>query len=192
MTLAAVLSTSAQYTYTPSNDTYLLAKLIPILSPVNNYMFDGSPEITQCKTSTRTIKPSLQQMMYYNYYSAAMYCQYYLNDLSCVFCEKFRNDVGAHTGECLHTFSMITFKRTMNIWMFFLVLMNNYTDTTALVTIAHNRKEIVVTYRGTAALWNVVLSALFVSIQYGDNTSDIKLHKGFYYATMSLYNEASR
>lgn len=99
LTLATMLSTSAQYTYTPSNDTYLLAKLIPILSPVNNYIFDGPADISQAKTSTRTIKPSLEQMMYYNYYSAAMYCQYNLNDLSCVFCDKFRNDVDDFTGE---------------------------------------------------------------------------------------------
>lgn len=70
--------------------------------------------------------------------------------------------------------------------------MNNNTDTTALVTISHNREEIVVTYRGTAELWNVVLDALFMNIKYGNETSDIKLHKGYYTATMSLYNEVSR
>lgn len=112
--LVATEPTKAQ-TYTPSNDTYLLAKLIPTLNPLNNYMFDGPAEISQAPTSTKTITPNLDQMMYYNYYAAAMYCQYYLEDLSCVFCDKFSDDVSAHAGsiglnETVSNFSKIFFR----------------------------------------------------------------------------------
>ncbi|KAJ6641353.1 Tonsoku-like protein, partial [Pseudolycoriella hygida] len=145
-------------TFTPSNDTYLLAELIPILRPLNNYMFDGPAHISQAPTSTKTTTPTLDEMMYYNYYAASMYCQYYLNDLSCVFCDKFRADVDAYA---------------------------------ALVAISHNRKEVVVTYRGSSNIWNIVLDDIFINIDYGNATDNIKLHRGCYYATMSLYNKGS-
>lgn len=66
--------------------------------------------------------------------------------------------------------------------------MNNDTDLTALVTLSNKRKEIVVTYRGTAELWNVVLDAELVDINIDDN---IKIHKGYLNATMSLYDDVS-
>lgn len=84
---------------TPSNDTYLLAKLIPVLNPADNYMFDGPSDILNATTSTNTTMPTLKQMMYYNYYAASMYCQYQLQNLSCVFCKKFKGDVDAYRGK---------------------------------------------------------------------------------------------
>lgn len=67
--------------------------------------------------------------------------------------------------------------------------MNNDSDTTALITLSHKRKEIGVTYRGTYNVWNVVLDALFFNVIAGNGTDDIKLHMGLYSATMSLYDE---
>lgn len=67
--------------------------------------------------------------------------------------------------------------------------MNNDTDCTALVAVSNSRKEIVVTYRGTANLWNVVQDLELFEIKYANRQSDIKIHTGFYKATMSLYNK---
>lgn len=67
--------------------------------------------------------------------------------------------------------------------------MNNVTDCTALVTVSNSRKEIVLTYRGTMNLWNVVEDLELLEIKYANRQSDIKIHTGFYKATMSLYNE---
>lgn len=151
----------------PSADTLALAKLIPYLNPIDNYVFDGPAKICHAPTTPSTAgKPTLDQMKYYNYYAASMYCQYQLKDLSCKFCQFFKKDVNT-----------------------FAVLMNNVTDCTALVTVSNSRKEIVVTYRGTANIWNVIQDLDFLDIDYADMQSDIKVHTGFYKATMSLYND---
>lgn len=83
--------------YTPSTDALALHALLPILSTVD--LFDGPPRISNAPTKpTTNLKPTVEQMMYYNYYAASMYCQYQLNDLSCLYCKKFKNDVDKHTG----------------------------------------------------------------------------------------------
>ncbi len=74
---------------------------------------------------------------------------------------------------------------------FNLVLMNNDTDVTALVTLSHKRKEIVVTYRGSQNVWNYVLDFTPLNVCYNGPECDIKIHIGFYIFTMSLYNEVN-
>lgn len=37
--------------------------------------------------------PSLVQMMYYNYYTASVNCPYQVQDLSCYYCDKIKNDI---------------------------------------------------------------------------------------------------
>lgn len=70
------------------------------------------------------------------------------------------------------------------------VLRNNDTDTTALVTLSKNRKEIVVAYCGTVNAWNVILDLELFESSYDD--SSIKIHVGFYKAAMSLYNDVNQ
>lgn len=67
--------------------------------------------------------------------------------------------------------------------------MNNKTDTTALVAVSKTREEIVVTYRGTMNIWNVVLDVAAVAISYPNTPKGIKIHAGFHAATMSLYSD---
>lgn len=82
----------------PSDDTLALLALVPSLNTVN--FLDGPSNISHAPTTpTTNSKPSLAEMMYYNYYTAAMYCQYELDDLSCDYCNKFKKDVYYHTGE---------------------------------------------------------------------------------------------
>lgn len=91
--------TSAMAQYTPSTDAYALARLIPMLN-ATNFLFDGPANICYATTTAATnLKPTLQQMMYYNYYAASMYCQYQLSDLSCEYCQKFKYDVDLFKGK---------------------------------------------------------------------------------------------
>ncbi len=56
-----------------------------------------------------------------------------------------------------------------------------------MVTLSHTRQEIVVSFRGTSNSWNVVLDSVFLFNVRENDTSNIKVHTGFYIATMSLY-----
>ncbi|KAJ6635787.1 Lipase, partial [Pseudolycoriella hygida] len=114
----------------------------------------------------KTKLPTLEDMMYFNYYAASMYSSFDLKNLTCEYCEKFKNDVIKHT-----------------------MLRNDTHNTLALVTLSEIRKEIVVAFRGSSNIWNVLLD-LFM-IMGGEGISEIegiKLHRGFYIATMSLYD----
>jgi hypothetical protein len=140
-------------------------RLVPFLDPED--FLDGPARISHALTTpTTNSQPTLAEMEYYTYYAAAMYCQYELNDLSCTPCAKFKKDVYDHT-----------------------VIMNNKTDTTALVAVSKTREEIVVTYRGTMNIWNVVLDVAAVAISYPNTPKGIKIHAGFHAATMSLYSD---
>lgn len=68
---------------------------------------------------------------------------------------------------------------------------NNIHNTLTLVSLSHRRKEIIVGFRGTWNVWNVILDVLFISGRHGSTPSDIKIHMGFYIATMSLYDDVS-
>lgn len=60
-----------------------------------------------------------------------------------------------------------------------------------MVALSHTRQEIVVSFRGSANSWNLVLDfALLMNVRPND-TSNIKVHTGFYIATMSLYERVS-
>lgn len=90
------LSASAQYT--PSIDQYIFNDLLPLLH-LDGFLLDGPDYVSYAPTTpTTNAKPTLQQMMYYNYYSASMYCQYQLSDLSCEYCNKFNGDVDMRKG----------------------------------------------------------------------------------------------
>lgn len=93
-----LIAQAALAKYTPSKDTFILNDLIPFLN-ATQFLLDGPAAVSYAPTTpTTNLKPSLNKMMYYNYYSASMYCQYEINDLSCTYCEKFRRDVNMHKG----------------------------------------------------------------------------------------------
>lgn len=103
--------------YTPSTDAYALSALIPMLS-ATNFLFDGPESVTNAQTTpTSNLRPTLKQMMYYNYYAAAMYCQYQLSDLSCEYCKKFKCDVDTYKGIMCswnETKNQLTFRHSHN------------------------------------------------------------------------------
>lgn len=86
--------------FTPGSDQYLLNALSPLLSPLKDYVFDGPARISNAPTKTnKNTLPSLDQMMYYNYYSVAAYFPYDQDDLNCEYCLEFKDDVDYHRGK---------------------------------------------------------------------------------------------
>lgn len=73
----------------------------------------------------------------------------------------------------------------------FLVIMNNVTDTTALVAASIPRGELVVAFRGTMNAMNIIQDAALIPMPYPE-TPGVKLHTGFVAAVMSLYKEVSQ
>lgn len=70
-------------------------------------------------------------------------------------------------------------------------VLNNYLfETSALVALSEKRKEIVVAYRATENLMNILLDVTFINAT-PDEDSPIRIHKGFYIALMSLYADVS-
>lgn len=74
---------------------------------------------------------------------------------------------------------------------YFSVIMNNKSDTTAIVAVSMSRREIVVAYRGTMNIWNGINDLTVVACPYS-NAPGVKIHAGFQSATMSLYEDVSR
>lgn len=69
-----------------------------------------------------------------------------------------------------------------------IVLKNNLLNTLAFITVSDSRQEIVVSYRGTIVdLRNYLLDATLLNL----GTNGMKVHLGFYVATMSLYRSVS-
>jgi len=148
----------------PSNDTLAVLALFPNSSMTN--FLDGPGSVShQLTTPTTNSEPSLQDLIYYNYYAAAVYCVDG-KGLNCSSCQNFKNDIYNYT-----------------------VLKSNSVDTLALITLSFTREEIVVTYRGTANIWNWILDFTAITFNYPSTPSGIKLHLGFYVATLSLYND---
>lgn len=82
-----------------STDEFLLnlSELLPTFNPIN--LFDGPTYISNAPaTPTTTVKPTVQQMMYYNYYTASVNCMLLVNDLSCSYCQKIKGDINMYKG----------------------------------------------------------------------------------------------
>ncbi len=91
------LTAFVQSSHTPGTDEYVLGVLSPLVNPLAGWLFDGPGSISNAPTKqNKNIQPSLEQLKYYNYYSAAMYYGYGHHDLSCDYCLKFRCDVDEH------------------------------------------------------------------------------------------------
>lgn len=86
----------SSHSYTPSADSYLLGltQYLPLLLKDKPSNISSAPT-----TPATTIKPTLEQMKYYNYYATSMYATYELIELSCEYCQKFKDDVDLHTGK---------------------------------------------------------------------------------------------
>lgn len=70
-----------------------------------------------------------------------------------------------------------------------LVILNNNTDVTAMVTLSKKREEIVVTFRGSQNALNWILDFVMLNVCYDNEECDIRLHVGFYIMTMSIYHD---
>lgn len=69
-------------------------------------------------------------------------------------------------------------------------VINSYMhNTLAIVALSEARHEIVVAFRGAVNIWNFVLDVILKcdSIPGRLKSDNIKIHSGFYIATMSLY-----
>jgi hypothetical protein len=142
-----------------SNDPYIFASIAPYINPIN--LFDGPPSVAQASSTTRTIQPDPSLIQYYNYFSASVYCTDTIQNLTCFYCQHFNSSVTYHK-----------------------ILTNEALATMALLSVHSDRKEIVVTFRGTTNLPNVLADFTFVEVP---SEPGVKIHKGFYIATLSLY-----
>lgn len=83
--------------YTPGAEDYLLKFLIPFLNPTRT--FDGPKSISsQLTTLSSNRLPTIDQMMYYNYYAASTYYIYDHGDFSCKWCLKVKPDLTDYEG----------------------------------------------------------------------------------------------
>lgn len=85
----------------PSGDEYLLGiqKLIPSFNYKN--FFDGPSSISSAKMSSpiKAIKPTREEMMYYNYYTASVNSAFGVKTMECGYCSKIKNDITNFVGK---------------------------------------------------------------------------------------------
>lgn len=74
---------------------YLLGiqNLLPIFNKIN--LFDGPSRISAAPITTpvNVTKPTREEMMYYNYYTASVNCQYGVRTMTCGYCPKIKGDI---------------------------------------------------------------------------------------------------
>ncbi|XP_037050915.1 lipase-like [Bradysia coprophila] len=148
--------------YTPELSEYIFDPFLPIVNQLN--VVDGIPITNATTTPTVNRLPTKDQMTYYVYYIAVNWYYDVINDFNCKYCLKIRPDIAHRTA-----------------------LFNDTFDTFAMVTLSHTRQEIVVAFRGSSNSMNLFLDfGLPMNVRVND-ASNIKVHTGFYLATMSLY-----
>ncbi len=59
------------------------------------------------------------------------------------------------------------------------------------MTLSKTRREIVVTFRGTMNIWNVIFDFTAYTVTYPKVPGGIKIHAGFLAAVNSLYVDVS-
>lgn len=69
-----------------------------------------------------------------------------------------------------------------------LVVYSSVTSLHGLVTVSDKRKEIVVSFRGTKLPMDFLLDVVMINVTPVEDRK-IKIHKGFYIAAKSLYNQ---
>lgn len=155
--------------YTPSVDQYFLRRFIPLLGPFKGLVFDGPQSISNAPTKykTRNKLPTLKQMQYYMHCAGSTYFGFNLKKLDCEYCEKFKRDVKRHE-----------------------VISDDYYNLLSLVLLSTKNKEIVVAFRGTFNIWNIIMDITTRNI--GGFDHNIKLHQGFTKAAKALYDRVYR
>lgn len=152
--------------FTPDSSTYLPNFLNPLISQYAN-PFDFPVSLSQAYVSgpvnTQTVP--FEEIRYYNYFAASIYCPYTIQNLSCCYCQHFNSTVSE-----------------------FQLFGSGFYGTKALVTVHDSKEEIVVTFRGSVALMNWLMDAFL--FQTGVDNK-IKLHRGVFLSTMSVYNDVS-
>ncbi|KAJ6632995.1 Lipase [Pseudolycoriella hygida] len=150
----------------PSADNYLtdIHRLIPSFDQTNQYDGPASISSAPITTTINVTKPTREEMMYYNYYAASVDSPFEVKTMDCVYCPMVKDDMSQ-----------------------FVVFDNSTHDTSVLVALSDKRKEIVVAFRGSINIWNCILDVYYINTS-PDGADHIKIHKGFYIATMSLYD----
>lgn len=108
----------------PSAEDYLsgIQQLIPTFNVIN--VFDGPSSISSAKitSSIKVMQPSVEQMMYYNYYTSAVNCAFIMKNLNCFYCERIKGDIKDYIcnnfNNCIykHQLILVFSFRQCNIW----------------------------------------------------------------------------
>ncbi|OXA49511.1 Lipase [Folsomia candida] len=113
--------------------------------------------------TTRTVPLNIQELEYYNYFSASIYCPTSLANLTCPYCDHFNQTVTE-----------------------FKIFYNENYGTKAMITLHPGLDEIVVTFRGTVSMVNWILDYQMYGTPLG--REGVEVHTGLYLSLMSLYN----
>ncbi|OXA44939.1 lipase [Folsomia candida] len=152
--------------FTPSDDTLIFAQFpLQLAHPLA--LFDGPASISAAPTETvRTVSMTTEQIKYYNYFSAAVYCPTSLKTLSCCYCGHFNSTVTD-----------------------FEIIENELYGTKALVTLHAVRGEIVVTFRGSVGIMNWILDFTLIPTSAESGGPGIRIHRGVFLSLMTIYNK---
>ncbi|OXA43133.1 lipase [Folsomia candida] len=149
--------------FTRSDDELILAQFSELLDN-NPVIFDGPVSVSEAPTqTTRTTPLTIEDLEYYTYFSASMYCPTSLKTLSCCYCGEFNATVTD-----------------------FQIFENELYGTKALVTLHSSKSEIVVSFRGTVTFMNFIMD--FTLLPTGVSNGGIQVHLGFFLSLMSVYN----
>lgn len=159
---------SSREVYTPSDDEYLFSLLNTEPNrPLN--LWDGPSSLSSAPTTISNTQFTEEELKYYNWFTAAMYCPYSLSDLSCCHCRHFNDSV-----------------TSIAIWT------NKQYGTKAMVTLHPSKSEIVLTLRGSVVILNWIMDFYLLPVRSGTvDVTGVKIHRGFYLSTMSIYNKVS-
>ncbi|OXA44938.1 Lipase [Folsomia candida] len=149
--------------FTPSDDTLIFTQFA-LQRPNSVAQSDDAASISAAPTKTvRTVPMTTEQIIYYNYFSAAMYCPTSLKTLSCCHCGYFNS-------------SVTDFK----------IIENEFYGTKALVTLHAVKGEIVVTFRGSVGIMNWILDFTLIPTSAESGGPGIRIHRGYYLSLMSI------
>jgi len=152
-----------------SANPYLPWYFSQVLQTFGLSFFDTTPPLSPplsspLRNSSTLSQPSIQDAEYYTLFSFASYCSASsIQSNTCEYCRAAGPDS-----------------------RFVTLIQDNLYNTLAIITINDARKEIVVTFRGSLNVPNVVEDVLLVP---GDpaGPKDVRVHQGFYLATQSIY-----
>ncbi|XP_021961427.2 lipase-like [Folsomia candida] len=153
---------SSVHVFKQSDDELIFAQFrLQLADPIA--LFDGPTSISAAPNETvNTITMTTEQIKYYNYFSASMYCPTSLATLSCCYCGQFNATVTD-----------------------FAIFTDEELGTKALVTLHSSLREIVVTFRGSVSFMNWIMDLTLLPTPF----AGAEVHTGFYLSLMSVYNQ---